>query len=191
MNESPSKIACMKRGWYMHVPNPVYACDGYAACMTHIQFTIHNWQLTIPQRSESRVKLAWTMPSLQGILMQSIIIHKSELMRWWCKRNPFGIKKTVKFLCAIKRKRWWYQLCCFFVNAMERNLNTKSLVVLAMAPRKQKTVESGGIGLMSDGREAHSVPFPIWRKFINRLAMAQWESAMISLLNHRRASKPS
>ena len=55
---------------------------------------------------------------------------------------------------------------------MARNLNTKSLVVLAMAPRKQKTVESGGIGLMSDGREAHSVPFPIWRKFINRLALA-------------------
>ena len=55
---------------------------------------------------------------------------------------------------------------------MERNFNTKSLVVLAMAPRKQKTVESGGIGLMSDGGEAHSVPFPIWRKFINRLALA-------------------
>ena len=50
----------------------------------------------------------------------------------------------------------------FWVNAkMARNLNTKSLVVLAMAPRKQKTVESGGIGLMSDGGEAHSVPFPI------------------------------
>ena len=61
----------------------------------------------------------------------------------------------------------------FFVNAMERNLNTKSLVVLAMAPRKQKTVESGGIGLMSDGGEAHSVPFPIWRKFINWLALAE------------------
>ena len=56
---------------------------------------------------------------------------------------------------------------------MARNLNTKSLVVLAMAPRKQKTVESGGIGLMSDGREAYSVPFPICRKFINRLALAE------------------
>ena len=58
------------------------------------------------------------------------------------------------------------------IQRMERNLNTKSLVVLVMAPRKQKTVESGGIGLMSDGGEAHSVPFPIWRKFINRLALA-------------------
>ena len=58
------------------------------------------------------------------------------------------------------------------IQRMARNLNTKSLVVLAMAPRKQKTVKSGGIGLMSDGREAHSVPFPIWRKFINRLALA-------------------
>ena len=61
----------------------------------------------------------------------------------------------------------------FFLSTRNaRNLNTKSLVVLAMAPRKQKTVESGGIGLMSDGGEAHSVPFPIWRKFINRLALA-------------------
>ena len=93
----------MKRGRYMYVPNPVHACDGFAACMTF------NSQLTI----------------------------------------------------------------IVFVNAMARNLNTKSLVVLAMSPRKQKTVESGGIGLMSDGGEAHSVPFPIWRKFINRLALAE------------------
>ena len=27
----------------MYVPNPVHACDGYAACMTHIQFTIDNY----------------------------------------------------------------------------------------------------------------------------------------------------
>ena len=100
-----------------------------------------------------------------------LTIHKSELMRWR-KRNPFGIKKSVKFLYAIKRKRWWYQLYYCFCQRDGRNLNKKSLVVLAMAPRKQKTVESGGIGLMSDGREAHSVPFPIWRKFINRLALA-------------------
>jgi len=135
----------MQRWRYMYVPNPVHACDGYAACMTHIQFTIHNWQLTI---------------------------HKSELMRWR-KRNPFGIKKSVKFLYAIKRKRWWYQLYYCFCQRDGRNLNKKSLVVLAMAPRKQKTVESGGIGLMSDGGEAHSAPFPIWRKFINRLALAR------------------
>ena len=71
----------------------------------------------------------------------------------------------------------------FFLSTRNaRNLNTKSLVVLAMAPRKQKTVESGGIGLMSDGREAHSVPFPIWRKFINRLAMAQRSESRVKFI---------
>ena len=51
LNESPSKIACMKRGRYMHVPNLVHACDGYAACM--IQITIHNWQFRSAARAES------------------------------------------------------------------------------------------------------------------------------------------
>ena len=84
-------------------------------------------------------------------------------------RKSFPIEEYITYNTTYMHEYGHYYCFC---QRNGRNLNTKSLVVLAMAPRKQKTVESGGIGLMSDGREAHSVPFPIWRKFINRLALA-------------------
>ena len=64
MNESPSKIACMKRGRYMYVPNPVHACDGYAACMTfNSQLTIDN---SAAQREQSQA--SWTSQVLRQVL---------------------------------------------------------------------------------------------------------------------------
>ena len=64
MKESPSKIARMKRGRYMYVPNPVHACDGYAACMTfNSQLTIHN---SAAQREQSQA--SWTSQVLRQVL---------------------------------------------------------------------------------------------------------------------------
>ncbi|MBR4042337.1 MAG: hypothetical protein IKJ09_08545 [Bacteroidaceae bacterium] len=124
----------MKRGRYMHVPNPVHACDGFAACMTF------NSQFRSAARAESsllelakcwaglelcrrreRVSVlgqakrkhcdegSFNFPEelqlvalLQGILMQSIIIHDFS-MKWAFSEDSHQFTEKKSFIFGLAR----------------------------------------------------------------------------------------